>query len=138
MNSKVFLFVIIMVILMSQTYGSDEDQVNCLFVSPNENCAICEKIVSLVEFFVSKNSTEEEIKNILYKICNVTEKYEETCDIIISEYFEMIFDLVIQKYNPETVCKYLNFCITKYDFEYSQKNENYTLPIVLQPNYQYF
>ena len=82
-----------------------------------------------------KDMAEEEIKEILYKICNVTEKYEQTCDVIVSEYFQMIYDLILQEYTPEVICKYLNFCTSEKIIFNQKKNSNYTLRF--QPINQY-
>ncbi|KAK4881659.1 hypothetical protein RN001_004978 [Aquatica leii] len=75
-------------------------------------CFICEFLMSELQNTLKNNATEEEIKELLNKICNdFSSKYIKThCFDFINKYEDVVIQLIINSLSPGDVCKAIKLC----------------------------
>jgi len=61
--------------------------------------------------YLTQNSTESEVANVVAQICDYVPTNEEAfCKSIISTYGPEIIELIVQKETPDQICFQLGFC----------------------------
>ncbi|XP_073431008.1 prosaposin [Dendrobates tinctorius] len=77
-------------------------------------CELCELVVTKLEDLLTKNSTEEHIKEVLDKICNIVpSKYHDQCIDFIDTYSAAIITLIEQAIPPREICMVIGFCSSR-------------------------
>jgi len=76
-----------------------------------ETCEICKLAIGYLKAQLSQNATEEEIKQLLDKLCSyLPSSISSECDALISEYYDAIIQLLLQELDPDQVCTELGLC----------------------------
>jgi len=74
-------------------------------------CGFCELVMYTIYTYLTQNSTESEIANVVQQICAYVPTNEESfCKSIISTYGPEIVELIVQKETPDQICLQLGFC----------------------------
>ncbi|KAL0220993.1 hypothetical protein RCL1_000847 [Eukaryota sp. TZLM3-RCL] len=82
-------------------------------------CSICTWVVGTVYSKISDEATKEEIISIVSGVCAfVPASVKPLCTEMITNYGNMIIDLVVQKFPPSVVCSSIGLCA-----EYTVDNE---------------
>jgi hypothetical protein len=89
-----------------------------------DECTVCTVIVKLVETEVQKNTTEEEIKDIVDKLCNylansTLHSLEPECRVIEAN-IDTIIQLIINEADPTAVCTELKYCTSHISIQSSR------------------
>lgn len=75
-------------------------------------CILCRILVGAVEEFLSKNSTEKEIKELLSQACKeyLPEEYTVLCTSLVDLYLMEIIERLKKKYPASVVCAEIRLC----------------------------
>jgi len=74
-------------------------------------CDFCVGIVNMIEEFLAKQSTEEEIIALVDKLCDLTvEPIKSICDTIVADYIPQIITWINQGITNLKICNKLGFC----------------------------
>ncbi|KAM9325222.1 prosaposin isoform 2-T2 [Gastrophryne carolinensis] len=74
-------------------------------------CDVCKMMMSYVESFLEKNTTQQRIEQALERVCSfLPPSMLDECSQIIKEYEPMIISLLLQEVKPDLVCTELGFC----------------------------
>jgi saposin len=83
-------------------------------VAPKQDeCGICEQIVTAVYYYVNQNYTESVIANYLDIACTVVPQWTQVCETFVSEELPQIISWVEQNESPDTICTNLGVCSSK-------------------------
>uniref|UniRef100_A0A1E1X7J6 Putative saposin n=1 Tax=Amblyomma aureolatum TaxID=187763 RepID=A0A1E1X7J6_9ACAR len=81
--------------------------------SASEECPLCEIIVKLIYNELKDRKTEEEIKQMLDKVCSLLPtSLEQRCTNTVNIYFDLLVTLITQGLSPEEVCQEIGLCPT--------------------------
>nr|XP_054773857.1 uncharacterized protein LOC129281952 isoform X4 [Lytechinus pictus] len=76
----------------------------------SEDCVLCEFIVAELDKYIKENSTEEEIREALKKVCNdLPESIRSECDSFLEEHTEQFVKYLLEE-NPKVLCSALYLC----------------------------
>ncbi|KAF5402687.1 hypothetical protein PHET_03919 [Paragonimus heterotremus] len=73
-------------------------------------CVVCKPVVQALKHFLDQNSTKEEIALLLNLLCDLTVKYKQHCQQVVSEYLPQMIELLEKNADPELVCELLGLC----------------------------
>jgi saposin len=74
-------------------------------------CQACEYILTEIDKYLADNATEKEIIAVIEHICNLLPlKVQAVCDAFIEEYGIAIINLLVNKIQPEQICKAIKLC----------------------------
>ncbi|KAA3680502.1 uncharacterized protein DEA37_0003342 [Paragonimus westermani] len=73
-------------------------------------CIVCKPVVQALKHFLDRNSTKEEIALLLDLLCDLTVKYKQHCQQVVSEYLPQMIELLEKDADPELVCELLGLC----------------------------
>ncbi|KAF7259195.1 hypothetical protein EG68_02901 [Paragonimus skrjabini miyazakii] len=73
-------------------------------------CVVCKPVVQALKHFLDRNSTKEEIALLLDLLCDLTVKYKQHCQQVVSEYLPQMIELLEKNADPELVCELLGLC----------------------------
>ncbi|XP_037274476.1 prosaposin [Rhipicephalus microplus] len=74
-------------------------------------CDICKILVKFVYNQLQDNKTEEEVKNLLDKVCSLLpDSLEKTCTDTVNTYYDELVELIVKGFTPEQVCQELGLC----------------------------
>ncbi|KAK6187955.1 hypothetical protein SNE40_005871 [Patella caerulea] len=77
----------------------------------SETCSICKEIVNLLDEWMKKQSTAQDLQTDLKKICGfLPQAYAKKCDSLVDRYGPVILQFLSQLANPRTVCEYMALC----------------------------
>lgn len=77
----------------------------------DDECDICKVVVRFVYNELQDNKTEEEVKNLLDKVCNLLpDSLKQTCTDTVNTYYDQLVQLIVQGFTPEQVCQELGLC----------------------------
>ncbi|XP_065912710.1 uncharacterized protein [Dysidea avara] len=77
-------------------------------------CDICEEVVKIVEQYAEENKTEAEVKQAVEQFCNsLPAPLNGVCSQLVDQYFDEIWELIINDEPPQTVCTNLGLCSSK-------------------------
>ncbi|XP_049272596.1 uncharacterized protein LOC119398702 isoform X9 [Rhipicephalus sanguineus] len=80
-------------------------------VSDSPDCDYCKLTVEFFYDELKKRETEEEIKLIVEKVCQLfPSSSRDKCISTINTYVDMVISLVLQEFTPEQICQQLGFC----------------------------
>ncbi|KAF6779011.1 hypothetical protein AHF37_01714 [Paragonimus kellicotti] len=74
------------------------------------SCIVCKPVVQALKHFLDRNSTKEEIALLLDLLCDLTVKYKQHCQQVVSEYLPQMIELLEKDADPELVCELLGLC----------------------------
>lgn len=72
-------------------------------------CDVCQLVVKFIEEELTKNSTEDEVKQALMQFCNSTGPLSSVCADFVNEYFDQLWQLVISG-GLDQACTTLGLC----------------------------
>ncbi|KAJ4459565.1 putative Proactivator polypeptide [Paratrimastix pyriformis] len=74
-------------------------------------CAVCEWVMTELEYLVEKNSTEAEIEKALDAVCDrLPSSVHSMCDAFVEEYTPVLIELLVKKVDPAKVCQIIGLC----------------------------
>lgn len=73
-------------------------------------CSVCKYIVDALENFVEDPHTEQQIVNLLDRLCKMFPKYEAVCDQLVAYGVMELVELIKQKAGAEKVCHLVKLC----------------------------
>ncbi|KAF8567360.1 hypothetical protein P879_04387 [Paragonimus westermani] len=76
----------------------------------SETCLVCKPVVEALKHFLDRNSTKEEIALLLDLLCDLTVKYKQHCQQVVSDYLSQMIELLEKDADPELVCELLGLC----------------------------
>jgi len=77
----------------------------------DENCVVCQLVVSSVEAWIETNATVEEIEQYLETLCALLpSQLAQECNSIVATEIPAIIGWLKQNYTPQQVCAQLGFC----------------------------
>lgn len=83
------------------------------FVAPQDDCGICEQIVTTVYYYVNQNYTESVIENYLDIACTIVPQWSQVCETFVQEELPQIISWVEQNESADTICTSLGVCSSK-------------------------
>jgi saposin len=85
-----------------------------------DQCFICETVISTVEQWVASNATEQEIEQYLDTLCTLVPSFQAQCDAIVATGVAKIVQWIEQNQTPQQICTNLGMC-------------NSTMPMIPKP-----
>ncbi|XP_051945869.1 prosaposin isoform X1 [Xyrauchen texanus] len=80
-------------------------------VRDSPQCAICEYVIKEVEAMVEGQSSEQEIMQVVEKVCDILPStLTAQCKDLIEAYGQAIIELLVQEADPKTICTFLGLC----------------------------
>jgi len=80
-------------------------------VQSGSACIICETVLTELKNIIDSNATEEQIAEKLEQICTyLPTAIQAACKDFVGMYGPAVVDLIIQKVDPDTVCKTIGLC----------------------------
>jgi len=73
-------------------------------------CTVCKFIVDAIENYIEDPHTEQQIVNLLDRLCKMFPKYEAVCDQLVAYGIMELVELIKQKGDAEEVCKIIKLC----------------------------
>ncbi|XP_077529784.1 prosaposin [Haemaphysalis longicornis] len=75
------------------------------------DCDYCKMTVQFFYDELKKKETEEELKQLVDKLCQLCpSKYRGKCISTLNTYVDTLISLVLQEFTPEQICQELGFC----------------------------
>ncbi|CAN7993706.1 unnamed protein product, partial [Ixodes hexagonus] len=79
--------------------------------SGGADCDICINVVQFVYNELKDNSTEEEIRQLLDKVCSLLPgKTRQECVDLVNTYLDALVSLLMQQLTPQQICQTLGLC----------------------------
>lgn len=76
-----------------------------------EYCAICRLVLTVVEHYVTKQSTVEEVEQVLDKVCaKLPSSISQECTTLINEYGAAAIKFITGEVSPQKACAALRLC----------------------------
>ncbi|EGC31436.1 hypothetical protein DICPUDRAFT_57722 [Dictyostelium purpureum] len=85
--------------------GSSEKQ-----VQGGLKCDICSFLLKKIEGYITAGKTEKEIMSSLDGDCKHLHSASSICESMVDEYAPQIIQLLLNKENPDEVCKQIHLC----------------------------
>lgn len=81
-------------------------------VKDQNNCVICQFLMKLLDQYIYKESTEEDIEKALDKVCSVAfpKQYKDECTQLVDTYTKTIVFLIFKKIPVEYICETIGVC----------------------------
>jgi len=73
-------------------------------------CSVCKFIVDALENYIEDPHTEQQIVNLLDRLCKMFPKYESVCDQLVAYGVMELVELIKQKGDPQEVCEIVKLC----------------------------
>ena len=73
-------------------------------------CSVCKVVVDALEMFVEDPRTEQQIINMLDRLCKMFPKYESVCDQLVAYGVMEVVELIKQYGDSEKVCTIIKLC----------------------------
>ncbi|KAI8797151.1 proactivator polypeptide, partial [Biomphalaria glabrata] len=79
---------------------------------PNDGlCDLCKYVVTYIDTFLKENATENEIEEILDKVCQILPpSLLQNCTGLVQKYGPLIVQLLLQELDPTAVCTAIGLC----------------------------
>uniref|UniRef100_A0A023G3H6 Putative prosaposin n=1 Tax=Amblyomma triste TaxID=251400 RepID=A0A023G3H6_AMBTT len=88
----------------------------------NLTCDFCKQIVEHLRQILASNTTEQEFKQALLNFCEVVGSAAEECQVLVDEYFDMVYSYLLEALDPDTFCSTIGLCSNeKYEKRPSHK-----------------
>lgn len=82
--------------------------------SAQQYCSPCEGVVSMIESYITENTTETQILQALESLCNlIPGSFGQECVQAIANNGPAIIQQILNMENPKTVCTQLGLCTSK-------------------------
>jgi len=85
-----------------------------------DQCFICETVISSVEQWVADNSTEQQIEQYVDTLCTLVPSFQTQCDAMVAAEVPQIISWIQQNETPQQICTNLGLC-------------NSTMPMIPKP-----
>jgi len=89
-------------------YGEETQQQ--LQLTGPVDCDLCIHIVKHWRDILVANTTKEEFKEILDGICGKTKAWAPKCTQLVNEYYEVIYDFLVNQMRAHTICQAIGLC----------------------------
>jgi len=76
----------------------------------NTGCSVCKFIVDALENYIEDPHSEQQIVNLLDRLCKMFPKYESVCDQLVAYGVMELVELIKQKGDPQEVCQIIKLC----------------------------
>ena len=77
-------------------------------------CVGCKGLVTLLENFVTENTTEQELFALVDKICPFLDpQIASVCPAMVEQMGPIVLQALVERENPEVLCTQLKFCDKK-------------------------
>lgn len=74
-------------------------------------CDICQTVIMYVKSLLKENATEQEVMNVLEKVCNFVPTAEQpACRAFIEQYTPYIIQLLLQDVDAKQICQTIGLC----------------------------
>lgn len=73
-------------------------------------CTLCEWAVKLMDAWLERNQTEQEIRQKLDQACSTMGPFSSECAMFVDDYFMPLLEALIQHEDPDTLCTQLHIC----------------------------
>ncbi|KAL1117712.1 hypothetical protein AAG570_004027 [Ranatra chinensis] len=73
-------------------------------------CDFCVQMVGHLRDILIANSSKDTFKLVLTGICNQMTAYKEECLHLVSEYYEVMYDFLVEELNGPVLCKMVGLC----------------------------
>eukprot|EP01092_Planopodium_desertum_P002538 TRINITY_DN141297_c0_g1_i1.p2 TRINITY_DN141297_c0_g1~~TRINITY_DN141297_c0_g1_i1.p2 ORF type:complete len:120 (-),score=31.90 TRINITY_DN141297_c0_g1_i1:59-397(-) len=78
--------------------------------SQSIECTICEYVCQYAEQYISSNSTESEVEQLLDDACNDLGPVSTECTALVNQYLSEIVQYLITNQPPNVICSEINLC----------------------------
>jgi len=98
--------------LCSSKYDSNHKYMMAMRMSlQGASCTVCEYAMGYLDSKLESKPVEQEIEGLVEDLCNdLPAVIKNECDALITEYGDNIIRLVIDQFQPATICKELKLC----------------------------
>jgi saposin len=84
---------------------------DAMSVTGGAECALCEFVLKEVDSLLGNNATESEVLTALAKVCSILPKsLQAECQALIQSYGPQIYQLLINKVDPQQICTTIGLC----------------------------
>lgn len=90
--------------------NNDAISVAVKHLSDDKTCELCKTLVTHFKDILTSNTTEIEFKQVLKGLCKQTGKFKSECLSLTDEYYEKIYDYLLNDLNGGEVCRFLRVC----------------------------
>ncbi|XP_076318042.1 prosaposin isoform X17 [Tachypleus tridentatus] len=73
-------------------------------------CEFCENLVQYVRNIISSNTTKEEFRTAFQNFCEELGVIKDECEKMVDEYFDMIYDFILNDLDPKSFCSAIGLC----------------------------
>ncbi|KMQ91333.1 proactivator polypeptide, partial [Lasius niger] len=90
-------------------------------IQGKEACALCEYLLHYIQDTITNPTNEEEVKQVLGKICKQLPSIEGECQEFVDTYGDAIVAILAQEIDPSQVCPMIHICQSKAFFDTLEK-----------------
>lgn len=74
------------------------------------DCTVCKQTVKTVENLFLSQKSKDKLLQKLENVCAEFYSYSDTCLNLLDEYFDQIYDFLLQEVKPDKICQLLKYC----------------------------
>ena len=79
-------------------------------IGDDMTCQFCERMVIHLRDILVANTTEAEFKEVMEGLCKQSKKFKDQCLSIVSEYYEMFYNFLVNNLNGKEICSFAGLC----------------------------
>ncbi|KAK3925790.1 Prosaposin [Frankliniella fusca] len=80
-------------------------------LTDNMTCQFCERMVQHLRDILVANTTESEFQQVMEGLCKqMKPKYKDECLTIVTEYYGMIYNFLVNNLNGQEICSFAGLC----------------------------
>jgi saposin len=74
-------------------------------------CEVCIQAMGVVESYLKKNSTEQEIENAIKQACSyLPSETAAQCNALVEEFLPILINLIVSEFTPNQICQAIYMC----------------------------
>lgn len=78
--------------------------------SDDLQCELCVQLATRLRDLIVANSSREEVRQVLLNVCAHLKIYKDQCTSYVKDYFDEIYNFIIDEMNPKLVCSIFGLC----------------------------
>ncbi|GAB6030848.1 hypothetical protein CHUAL_007684 [Chamberlinius hualienensis] len=82
--------------------------------SNDVECELCIQLTTRLRDLVVANSSKEEVRQVLLNICSHLKLYKDQCTSYVKDYFDEIYNFIVDEMNPKLICSILGLCSNRF------------------------
>lgn len=90
--------------------NNDAVSVAVKHLSDDQTCDLCKQLVKHLKDILVADTTEAEFKQVLQGICKQTRNFADECESIVDQYYDKIYDFIVQDINGAQICGLVGIC----------------------------